>query len=581
MPLISFDALNRAMEITGAVSGRDEELLVTIEGQERIVPIWSRREQYRAQTLPDIHPVGVTAHKIEDIFSRWLQTLSDAEEAAVRLDGQTAREVIQTILEKDEAAFILEGDKEQVIRILAKWLAESYAVWPGDDARLKGSITVPVSSVQPLHLIIAHLWPTTVSDYGRLLFSLMAVDGSGCGQDHAVIKALREYFGKTERLGLFGDLVYQSFCDDVPLPKEPKYEKAAEQFAPPYCLPHALQLQSDVKQLLDTFQENLHRGVLIEWLQNLIAVHLALYYLRIAQAVADDVTAFFTTFANLRNRGTFDRAMAPPTHCLSRCGGDITACTYRAQMAVPLWLQEGLPPPNAPSRQRTVVHYDALYDLALNIILIGRMRDLMHCYYSDDRDALWSLRDCLDMCADDPEFLEYLERAALLQAAHYLDLSRIDEDHKAEKWRLARQNPKGSLYMLYRFIADDYATVPQRTDRAPANIGKFCRQLAQNQDRGFLALFGSSPRYGIWYYRLHDDLLTLMVHLMAAKLGDKPTIAQLEEHLESIYGLWISETRSGTDPNEQALRRRLQGLGMFRTVSDAREAQFIEPVFIG
>ena len=203
----------------------------------------------------------------------------------------------------------------------------------------------------------------------------------------------------------------------------------------------------------------------------------------------------------------------------------------------------------------------------------------MRSYYADDPDALWSLRDCLDMCVDDPGFSEYLEKAALLQAAHYLDLSQIDKYHREEKWNLARQNPAGPLYMLYRFIADDYATVPQRTDRAPANIGKFYRQLARNQDRGFLALSGSSPRYGSWYYRLHDDLLTLMVHLMAAKLGGKPTIAQLEEQLESVYGLRISETRSGTDPNEQALRRRLQGLGMFRTVSDAREAQFIEPVF--
>ena len=247
---------------------------------------------------------------------------------------------------------------------------------------------------------------------------------------------------------------------------------------------------------------------------------------------------------------------------------------------VPFWLQEGLPPSNAPSRQRVDVHDETLYNFALDIILIGRVRDLMYSYYPDDPDALWSLRDCLDMYVADRGFREYLEIAAFLQAAHYLDLSNIDEQHKKEKWHLASQNPAGPLYMLYRFIADDYATVPQRTDRAPANIGKFYRQLARNQDRGFLALFGSSSRYGIWYYRLHDDLLTLMAHLVATKLGGKPTIAQLEEQLMSVYCLQISETRSGTDPNEQGLRRRLQALGMFRTVSDAREAQFIDPVFI-
>ncbi len=575
----SFSALSNAIEVTGAVSGGDEKLLVTIDQQQKVVPIWPRREQYRAQILPDIHPVSVSAHKIEDIFSRWLQTLADAEGAAIRLDNQSAQQIIKTILDRDKAIVIRKGDPEQVIPILAKWLAESYAVWPGDDARLKGSITAEVPSVQPLHLIVAYLWPTTVPDYGRLLFPLLAVDSRGDSWNYAAIKSLREYLGKTDRLGLFGDLIYQSFRSDISLPQEPKYAKAAEYFASPYCLPHALRLQSDVRLLLGAFEKNLHRTVLIEWLQNLLAVHLALYYLRIAYAVADDTQAFFAALTNLRSQGTFDSNTAPPLRCHAKCNGDIANCKYHAQITIPMWLQEGIPSPNMSSRQQHETHDNALYELALDVILIGRMRDLMNSYYSDGSASLWSLRDCLDMCAADLGFREYLEKAALLQAAHYLDLSDIAEDHKEEKWSLARQHPAGPLYILRKFIRDDYATVPQRTDRALANIAKFYRQLARNQDRGFLALFGSNPRYGTWYYRLHDDLLTLMVHLVAAHLRGKPTIAQLEEQLESIYGLQVSDTRSGTDPNEQALRRRLQGLGMFRTVSDAREAQFIEPVF--
>lgn len=574
----SHPTLDRALEVVGAEMSDQTSLLIPAGSQQRQVQLLNRREDYRSQVAPDIHPVGVRASKIEDIFSRWLQTISAAQGVSQRLDGRSARNIMAEIIEKGGAAVVREGDEDNAIRILAKWMVETYAVWPGDEAKLRGSIDDPDFSVQPLHLLIAHLWPTTVPDFGRVLFPLLTVDPDNLGNpDLKLVRDLRDYFGRTERLGLFGDLLVQTYGEAVSLPDRPNYESACKMFTAPYCVPHATQLQSDVRALLQGYQEHLHRSVLVDWLQNLIATHLALYYLRISLAIQDDVQAFFAGLARVNQERSLDGCQLPPQHCSDRCGGEIRKCIYRGHMAIPLWLQRDLPPDDAPARVRPDADDQVLYDLALNLILINRVRDLMNTFYHDD--ALWTLGDCIDMVTEDPDFQAYLTKAALLQGAHYLDLSDIDVHHRLEKWERGRNTPAGPLYGYWRFVTDDYAAVRSRTNRAPANIGKFYRQLARNQDRGFLALRGANPRYGAWYYHLHDDLLILMVHLLSVRLGGKPTIYQLEEQLSTVYGLRISETGSGTDLNERALRRRLQDLGMFHSVSDAREAQFTEPTF--
>lgn len=574
----SFPTLDRAIELVGAVQRDQTSVLVPVDDQQRQVELLNRREDYRSQVAPDIHPIGVTAKKIEDILSRWLQTVSAASAVHQRLDGRSAREIAAEMIEKGEAAVVRDGDEEQAIRIIAKWMVETYAVWPRDEAKVKGSIHDKDFSVQPLHLLIAHLWPTTAPDFGRILFPLLVVDPDAPdNRDLDLVRSLREYFGRNERLGLFGDLVLQTYADAVDLPTDPDYREACEAFEIPFCVPHARQLQRDVRVLLKTFHESLHRSVLVDWLQNLIATHLALYYLRISLAIQDDVDVFFTALAQINQDQEVHEEALLPKRCSAKCYGDLRSCRYREQMMIPLWLGDGLPPEDAPSGLRPDVDDSVLYNFALNLILINRVRDLMNRYY--DADSLWSLRDCVDMLAIDADFHRYLTQASLIQGAHYLDLSDIDVPHRLEKLDHARSHPSGPLYGYLRFVRDDYATVQSRTDRTPSNVGKFYRQLARNQDRGFLGLRSANPRSGAWYYRLHDDLLTLMVHLLSAELRSMPTVFQLEQQLSMVYGLRISETGSGTDPNERALRSRLQALGMFHSVSDAREAQFIEPIF--
>lgn len=235
---------------------------------------------------------------------------------------------------------------------------------------------------------------------------------------------------------------------------------------------------------------------------------------------------------------------------------------------------------------------DLLQASGMDFVFIALTRNLLREANIISKQESPNISVFINAYQKNEDFKEFVELSSGFMAAFYIDWMTQQNNRKKSKyphgnssyWKVLEKNfwndinnPEVSnLEVLLSLIEKHNAT--RKSDRETSFSWKSA-YYRQFKEAGSIIQEIKRGRRSAIGYLATDEFITLSVHLAAIQNNRVLTLEQYESYLNK-RGIYISNNKKDSDINRLHLKKRLKELGMFETVSDSKEAQFIRTIYI-
>jgi hypothetical protein len=561
---------------------------------------------YHSTTQQDIIPLSIRANSIEDIFNLFLQELITGGQGLIEKNERENRNVPNTFGElfKELNDFHrIKGD-DNLQQNLSLWLSENFNVIT--DNKMRESIKelfnekiryeemdrnqrfelfqkLEINILEPSHLLFVKAYPSkNAQRYGKMMFSLLA-ESTDSIVDTSLLEKIRGYFTDEQNLDFETRLILDFLKSKVELVPESFVEYKALHIRP-FSPSHAFLIQEDLKALF-VLEEKLQRSYFIKLLYQILSMHLITYILRVLKALRYWVKDTRKQLQDKTNYNLFEIGeFRGNNYNLQNCKFSPSIKLYCGSASSlkttdPIFLEF----------QKDL---DLVQASGMDFVFIEIVRFLLKEAKKVPKNEIPELSDFLDAYNHDPNFKEYVEFSTGLMASFYLDWMTDIKNRKKSKyphgnsnyWKLLisnfwadiKNNEISNFDVLLSLIEKHNAT--RKNDRETSFSWKMA-YLRQFKEAGSIIQEISRGNKKAIGYIATDDFIILTVHLNAVQNRGNITLEQYEEYLRS-RGIIIADNKKDSDENRVYLKKRLKDLGMFETVSDSKEAQFINTLYL-
>lgn len=561
------------------------------------------RTRYHSTTQQDIIPLSIRGNPIEDIFNLFLQELITSgkglfeRESSIDTYGDLFRQVC-----KEHQIRGAEDLQEN----LALWMCENFNVITNEgykkelqkvfdkskkryedlsrEERIQFFDQKEIVILEPTHLLFVKAYPSKNSvRYGKFLFSMMA-RRNGEELDTSLLERIREYFRKEEHLDFESRLVLDFLKKHTSLELNP-FSQYISSHLDPFCPSHANLLQDDIRALF-YLEDKLERSYFIQLLYQVLSLHLITYVVRVLKAVR----YWVKESRKQMQKGTTNSIEI--IEQFRKPDYDLMTCQFSPNIKLYCGSTTSLTTKDSLFED---FHSDLklLQASGMDIVYLDISRFLMREAKLAKRSDYPRLEEFNYAYMNDVNFKEFVEYSSGLMAAHYLQHVMLnDKDRKKSLyphgsskywkvltetfWQDIHDEDVSNYEVLISLIEKFNAT--RKTDRDTAFSWKMAYYRQFKEAGSIIQEIRRGNRSAVGYL-VTDPFLTLTVHLAAIQHEGRLTLEQYESYLRK-RGILIAENTKDSDLNRVELKKRLKELGMFETVSDSKEAQFINTIYI-